>query len=210
MFLITFPKQVFSLSTKDYYHQSKFTQRKKWSEEKLRSLGLLEFVRTLPTSKTHCSGATIAYLEYLQRNKGPMDAVFGHELGNAARHKRWKSQIHKPKTLDRFCLKLLDDQKDKTIISYGDASFCHNSRGHQSSLRGNWLFHRLQKIHGARVRYTKEYNTSQVCTRCYQPQKLVGLGTKRDPEGRRGGGAATLTVGSKHFVRKCVFCLTIW
>jgi hypothetical protein len=209
-------ENVFTLSNKRYYRDCKFTERKRWAEARLREKGLWWFLCKMPTSKTHCASATLAHIDHLLINKGATNAVFAHELEGATRHHRWKTQIHKPKTLDKFCLEILGGQKERTVVSYGDASFCHTSKGHAPSLKGNWIFHRLRTVHKARVRYTRESNTSQVCTLCYFPQKLVGIGTQRDPHGRRGLAEtpterrSLLTVGSKHFVRKCTSCHTIW
>lgn len=50
----------------------------------------------------------------------------------------------------------------------------NNSKGHPSSLRGNWIYHRLRYIHGANVLYVKEFNTSQVCSNCHFDKKMIG------------------------------------
>ena len=116
--------------------------------------------------------------------------------------------MHKYKTLDAYCKKLYTaENKANTVVAYGDASFCHTSKGHPSSLKGNWIKHRLEKVHGIHVLMTKEYNSSQVCSACHHDRKLVGLGSKRDPTYFLYNYAG---ISSKHFVRRCTNCLMIW
>ena len=169
---------------------------------------LNRFVLNLPTSKTVCCGNTYHYLNYLHQHFHLTNRRFDLECQRSTRHKRWRSYIHKYKTLDRYCKRLFNDEnKTNTVVAYGDASFCHTSKGHLPSLKGNWIKHRLEKIHNIHVLMTKEHNSSQVCSACHHNKKLTGLGSKRDPT-RYLYNYADLR--SKHFVRRCTNCLMIW
>ena len=199
----------FNLSAKAYYHQSKFTERKEWKERQLKADEELEkFVLALPTSKTVCAEATQIYLQHLHTHAAEMERRFDLECRRSTRHKRWRSYIHKYKTLDAYCSRLYNQEnKHNTVVAYGDASFCHTSKGHVASLKGNWIKHRLEKVHGIHVLMTKEYNSSQVCSACHHDKKLTGLGSKRDPTYHLYNYAH---VSRKHFVRRCTNCLMIW
>ena len=199
----------YNLSGKTYYHQSKFTERKEWKDRQLKMDGELgQFVLALPTSKTVCAAATESYLQHLHNHTAIMDRRFNLEWRRSTRHKRWRSYIHKYKTLDAYCKTLYShENKARTVVAYGDASFCHTSKGHPSSLKGNWIKHRLEKVHGIHVLMTKEYNSSQVCSACQHDRKLTGLGSRRDPTHHLYNYAH---VSRKHFVRRCTNCLIIW
>lgn len=200
----------FTLSSKKYYSSCKFIQKRDWKLRKLKELGIHDFLLALPTLKTHCSESTQLYLAQLQKNSSHMQVLFGLECARSTRHKRWKSYMHRQITLDNFCKDLLLGQPENTVVAYGDASFCHNTKGHAPSLKGNWIKHRLEKVHNGNVLMIKEYNTSQVCSKCHHDEKLVGLGSKRDPRRRDPKTNKVQVAVQKHFVRRCTHCLMIW
>lgn len=196
----------FVLSNKKYYRDCKFKERQRWKIKQLAKLGIHSFLLSCPTSKTATSAETVKYLEYLVNNQEKMELLFELESESRTRHKRWRSYIHKQKTLDSFCNQLIDGQKENTIFSYGDASFCHNSKGYDSSLKGNWIKHRLQKVHKCNLIMMREFNTSQVCSACHHDKKLVAVGSSRDP--RCSDFPHSSRPQQPHFVRRCkkVYC----
>jgi hypothetical protein len=49
---------------------------------------------------------------------------------------RWKVDIHKKKTLDAVCKKIIGDTpKDKLVAAFGDASWTTNLRGSRAGPR---------------------------------------------------------------------------
>ena len=115
--------------------------------------------------------------------------------------------MHRQKTLDYFCNEI--NKEPNTVIAYGDASFCHASKGYPATLKGNWIRHRLEKVHSAHVLQVNEFNTSQICFNCHDeneiPAKLVGLSSKRDPYR-----ANVKRPIQNHFIRRCTHCRMIW
>jgi len=195
------------LTNKRYYRDCKFVERRNWKVKQLQRLHIYPFLLKMETSKTYDSAHTLFYLQYLLDNKDKMNLLFELELYHRTRKKRWRSYIHKQKTLDQFCLSMIDGQKENTIFAYGDASYCHNNKGYAPSLKGNWIKHRLEKVHNAHLLMTREYNTSQVCSSCQHDRKLVSLGSKYDP---RQFDFTRSRPAQKHFVRRCTNCLIIW
>lgn len=66
--------------------------------------------------------------------------------------------------------------------------------------------HRFEKVYHLKVLMVKELNTSQVCSKCKHPKKLVPLKKGLDPS--RDDVLVVLT--KPHFVRRCTSCLMIW
>ncbi len=198
----------FVLSNKKYYKDCKFKERQQWKLEQLRKLRILPFMLQTPTNKTADSERTIEYLQYLADHETELELLFKLELESRTKHKRWRSYIHKQKTLDKFCNELIDGQKANTLFAYGDASFNHNSKGYAPSLKGNWIRHQLQKVHGCNLVMIREYNTSQVCSACHHNEKLVSVGSLRDT--KRFDFPLSAPPVKPHFVRRCTHCLMIW
>ncbi len=198
----------FVLTNKKYYKDCKFKERQQWKLEQLRRLHILPFMLQSPTSKTPDSERTLEYLQYLSDHGNKMELLFALELESRTKHKRWRSYIHKQKTLDNFCKQLIDGQKANTLFAYGDASFNHNSKGYAPSLKGNWIKHHLQKVHNCNLVMIREYNTSQVCSACHHNEKLVGVGSLRDT--KRFDFPHSTPPVKPHFVRRCTHCLMIW
>jgi len=197
----------FVLSNKKYYRDCKFKERQRWKIKQLEILGIHSFLLNSPTSKTANSEGTLTYLKYLAEHQPHMNTLFDLELESRTKHKRWRSYIHKHKALDAYCLQMIDGQKTNTLFSYGDASICHNSKGYDSSLKGNWIKHRLESIHGCNLMMMKEFNTSQVCSHCHFDKKIVAVGSRRDP---RRFDFPHSRPAEPHFVRRCTNCLMIW
>lgn len=192
------------LSNKQYYDRSKFWERTRKMNKCILNNNIESFMMNMLTFKTNCSDNTLVLMNYLFDNKEKVDLYFKIQCTRYIRHNRWRCYIHKNKTLDKACKKILSDKKNP-VISYGDASFCHNNKGHPSSLRGNWIYHRLKYIHKANIFYTREFNTSQICSNCHAESRLVGLCTKYDiirPGVQR--------PSNTHFVRSCTHCRMIW
>ena len=192
------------LSNRQYYESSKFWERTRKMNKYIKNNQLDDLMRYMPTSKSHCSDNTLLLMDYLFHNKEKINLYFKIQCTRNTRHLRWRCYIHKHKTLDNACKKIVGN-KVNPVISYGDASFCHNSKGHSPSLRGNWMFHRLKYIHNVKIFYTREYNTSQVCSNCHADKRLAGLCTKYDID--RPG---TIRPSNTHFVRSCTNCRMIW
>ena len=131
--------------------------------------------------------------------------MFELQCTRTIRQHRWKSYIHSQKTLDSICKRLINNNPN-TVVAYGDSSFNHNSKGYAPTLKSNRIKHRLEKVHGARVLMVRKFNTSQVCSSCHFPAKLVPLRSNCIPL------AAQVPVApiKPHFVRRCTNCLMIW
>lgn len=192
------------LSNRQYYKECKFWERTNKMNKSIKDSELNTLMKDMPTSKTHCSYNTLYLMNYLYDNKYKIDEYFKIQCSRYIRHNRWRCYIHKNKTLDKVCKKILLG-KENPVISYGDASFCHNNKGHPSSLRGNWIYHRLKYIHKTNIFYTREFNTSQICSNCHAECRLVGLCTKYDIA--RPG---TKRPSNTHFVRSCTNCRMIF
>lgn len=192
------------LSNRQYYDKSKFWERTRKMNKLIEDNKIDELMKNMPTSKTDCSDNTLLLMNYIFSYKKKIDLYFKIQCTRYIKHNRWRCYIHKHKTLDDACKRILRN-KENPVISYGDASFCHNNKGHPSSLRGNWIYHRLKYIHNVTIFYTREYNTSQVCSNCHAERRLVGLCTKYDIF--RSG---TKRPNNTHFVRSCTNCRMIW
>ena len=195
------------MSGKAYFKHCKMNERSKWTDAKLEEFEMTQFLRDMPSNKTHHSEATKEYLNYLHSQSDNVNLLFDIKCARNTRHQRWRTYMHRQKTLDTFCNDI--NKEPNTVIAYGDASFCHASKGYPATLKGNWIRHRLEKVHKAHVLQISEYNTSQICNHCHEhsdnPVKLVGLCSKRDPYR-----ANVKRPIQKHFVRRCTHCRTIW
>lgn len=154
-------------------------------------------MKEMPTIKTNCSQNTLQFMNWIELHSKEMNQLFTLRLSKKIKHCRWKCYIHKQMTLDETCKKIIGNDKKNRIIAYGDASFCHNSKGHPPSLRGNWIYHRLKYIHKANVMYVREFNTSKVCSNCHYSKEMIGFDN----------GSHHV---NKHFVRSCTNCHMIW
>lgn len=192
------------LSNKQYYYKSKFWERTRKINKLIKNSQLDDLMKHMPTSKTNCSDCTLLLMDYLFENKNQVDKYFSMQCSRYIRHNRWRCYIHKSKTLDDACKSILSGKKNP-IISYGDASFCHNNKGHPPSLRGNHMYHRLKHVHHVNIFYMREFNTSQVCSNCHVERKMVGLCTKNDINR-----PSTIRPSNTHFVRSCTNCRMIW
>lgn len=195
---------IVKLSNRQYYEKSKFWERTRKINKLIEHNGLNMLMKNMPTCKTDCSYNTLLLMTYLFNNKNKLNEYLEIQCTRYIRHNRWRCYIHKHKTLDDACKKILSG-KENPVISYGDASFCHNTKGHPSSLRGNHIYHRMKFVHHVNIFYTREFNTSQICSNCHAEQRLVGLCTKYDIV--RPG---TKRPSNTHFVRSCTNCRMIW
>ena len=195
----------FNVSNGSYYTQCKYRKRQAHTTRKIEELCLSEFMGNMPSSKTDRSTQTMAYLNYLFEHQNKLQELFDLQCTRNIRQHRWKAYIHTQKTLDRICHRLTKDHPN-SVIAYGDSSFSHNSKGYAPTLKANRIKHRLEKVHGTRVLMVNEFNTSQVCSLCQHPSKLVSLKSNRDPAAAR----VPVVPVKPHFVRRCTHCLMIW
>ena len=197
----------YSFSNGKYYENCKYNKRKAHKERKIQECGLIDFLGQMPSSKTARSIDTLQYLNYLYSHNEKLQELFDLECLQSVKHHRWRTYIHKQITLDLICQHLLSTDEDKLpVIAYGDASYNHNSRGYAPTLKANWIKHRLEKIHRAKVLMVNKFNTSQVCSSCKHPEKLVGLKSNRDPAAT----SVTRAPVKSHFVGRCTNYLMIW
>src|ERR1700730_17433611 len=69
----------------------------------------------------------------------------------------------------------------QVIFAYGMGGFNMRTRGYKPSpSKHRWITSRLIKL-GALVVNVNEYNTSQVCSSCFQDTKLCAAGSRQDP-----------------------------
>jgi transposase len=196
----------YSLSNKQYYHECKMNERKLLKEKHLREAGLTDWLTATPSPKTSRSTRMVEHLAYLLGSPLYTKAMDIHQL-RREKHMRWKVDIHKKKTLDAVCKKIIGDTpKDKLVVAFGDASWTTNLRGSRAAPRRKWVAERLRRVHGVRVVDVNEYNTSRVCSACGE-KNLEGAGSKEDKMGR-----LSIRVVNPCHVRRCqsTSCRTVW
>ena len=184
----------FSLSNGQYYNDSKMKERLKKMRHHLREAGLNKWVLTLPSYK--CSSLPELENAIKKTFVPQLEDLIIMKNQRKTKHLRWRCYIHKFKTLDVFCKKLLEGVQDKSKVAvlFGDASFNNSSRGYSASPRPLWLKKRLQQNHGITCIDTWEFNTSQICSHCHSPEKLHSCKTSHN----------------SHYIRRCQSCRMIW
>ena len=192
--LVLEEEEAISLSNAQYYNDSKMNERIKKMNTYIRESGLGSWINSMPSFKCF-------FINDFEEN---IRKIFVPELTALIRMKnqrkvkklRWRCFIHKYKTLDSFCQKLLKHvyNKSQVAVCFGDASFNHASKGSPPSPRRLWLKKRLEKNHNVTCIDIWEFNTSQICSNCHNPEKMEGCTTARNP----------------HYVRRCQSCRTLW
>lgn len=182
-----------------YYTESKFRVRRVKATRYIQESGLHTYNNGMPA---YASGLYSSFkMRYLAHVLGSVDFTHLFDLKCSHRYKklRWSSYMHNQKTVRKFCEELIaDNDRSKTVICFGDASFSHNLKGTATSPKQE-RFKKCFRLIGCNVYDTPEYNSSQVCTNCLKPQRL-------EP------GCKSKKVIEKHFVRSCIekTCQTIW
>ena len=137
-----------------------------------------------------------------------LSRMFAICFNRTIKHKRFRTYIHKQRTLEKICQELIDNHNPhRVIFAYGMGGFNVRIRGYKPSpSKHRWITSRLIKL-GALVVNINEYNTSQVCSSCFQGTKLCAVGSRQDPFVTR-----PVSVAKPHFVRRCTnnICRTIW
>lgn len=192
-------------SSRQLYHEAKYFYRTREMNKRIKTFPHFNNEQ-MPTSKCHGSDIFLIYLKHLDTYKEELEGIFDLYQSKVVKRLRIKCDIEKSKSMDRYCNKLFEGQdKSKIVIGYGDASCTRNMNGHLSSLKGNWIYHKLKYVHKVKVIYIKEYNTSQVCSHCHNKEKLVKVGSSLDPYDD-----CTREVAKPHFIRRCTSCRMIW
>ena len=110
------------------------------------------------------------------------------------RRLRFNVYVNQMKTLDKFCLKLIDGQvKSRIGVCFGDASYNPDMKGSRKGPRRLWLLDRLKRVHHLDCVDIWEFNTSKMCSKCHHYKPLVDCKTALNP----------------YSVRSCTNCQTI-
>jgi hypothetical protein len=116
-----------------------------------------------------------------------------------------KKKKKRPRIHHKQEQQLMNEKRQTTIIAFGDASFNHASKGYPPAPRRLVLRNLLVRL-GVHVLDIDEYNSSQVCSKCHRPMKLIDAGGTISQELDQ----KAVNVTEKYFVRRCYSCRTIW
>jgi hypothetical protein len=201
------PRWSYQMTSKQYHHEIKANDKSHHRQFQVQRNGLGEWQTELRTMKTHSAGSTIESLRDLFSTPH-LSRMFAICFNRTIKHKRFRTYIHKQRTLEKICQELIDNHNPhRVIFAYGMGGFNMRTRGYKPSpSKHRWITSRLIKL-GALVVNINEYNTSQVCSSCFQGTKLCAVGSRQDPFVTR-----PVSVAKPHFVRRCTnnICRTIW
>lgn len=164
----------------------------------MRQAGLQQWCTETPSIRLGTSDSSLSYFHHIFSTDHHL-RMLNLRRERKCRKLKFGTYISKQKTLMAIGKEIIGDRDPAhVVVSFGNASYNHASRGYAPAPRQKPFIRSLRQL-GTTVIEQNEFNTSQVCSTCHDWRRLGSPGTH-------------LNVDHPHFIRRCKSneCGKVW
>ncbi len=192
-----------SFSNGEYHQRCLHKQRLQYVDNFMKRNDLKLWSSRIPTCRTLDSIKFSEYLNYIYNSNNGianLELMQQFQLKWKTRLKRWGEYIEKQRTMYSICKEIVSTipKEKEAVIAFGDASWSQR-KGYSPSPRGKKFYLLLKERFSndnLRVISTSEYNSSQICSKCKNFERLDEC---KEP-----------FISNSYSVKNCPICLTVW